>query len=424
MESFQLGDLHITLDKKGANAFSKVSYPLRYGRFAEIRTPEYIYHFNLNGEIKYIQGLGKDWPDPSEWLKRTIADDWVYYSTGGYSGVFDSTGEYYLPCLSYPSNSINFLDPFKDNCIKRAIDSWHDLYKKIRVLYTDSMSRSLSVFLGKVLRCSPQALEMKSRRLHEILGGPVTVLPPDTRHVDYEVIPLILADGCLYKCGFCRVKTNREFRNRTRDNIRKQVGGLKELYDLDICNYNSLFLGQHDALHSGMDYVEFAARLAYEEFSLKRSHLKGCFLFLFGSADSLIESDLGVFDRLEKLPFSTYINIGLESADPETLHTLGKAITPGTVYEAFERSLEINRKYEKVEITVNFLLSDELPQGHLPSLFRLIDKTVDKPPNKGAVYFSPLISERTGEKRGIKRQFYRIKARTRLPAYLYLIQRM
>ena len=117
MESFQIDNLIITPDKKGAREYSKVSYPLRYGSFAEIRTPDYIFQFNLNGEIKFISGQGINWPDPSEWLKRTVTNDWIYYSTGGYSGVYDSFGEYYLPCLSYPSNTINLSDPFNNNAV-------------------------------------------------------------------------------------------------------------------------------------------------------------------------------------------------------------------------------------------------------------------------------------------------------------------
>ena len=94
METYQIGDLNITLNKHGSDRYTKASYPIRYGRFSEIKTSDHTFQFNLNGEIKFIQGLGKNWPDPSERLKRTVGNDWVYYSTGGYSGVYDSFGEY------------------------------------------------------------------------------------------------------------------------------------------------------------------------------------------------------------------------------------------------------------------------------------------------------------------------------------------
>jgi hypothetical protein len=77
MESYQFDNLSIILNKEGSREFSKVSYPIRYGRFAEVKTPDYIFQFNLNGEIKHIQGRGQSWPHPAEWLKRTVANDWI-----------------------------------------------------------------------------------------------------------------------------------------------------------------------------------------------------------------------------------------------------------------------------------------------------------------------------------------------------------
>ena len=94
------------------------------------------------------------------------------------------------------------------------------------------------------------------------------------------------------------------------------------------------------------------------------------------------------------------------------------------VEEAFGRILEINRRYEKIEMTANFLFGDTLPEGHLPSFFDLLERRTDPPLSKGAIYFSPLLNGRTRERRGIKREFYRIKLRSRLPTFLYLIQRL
>ncbi len=61
---------------------------------------------------KYIQGRRDDWPNPAEWLKRTQGNDWIYYSSGDYNGIVGRFGEYYFPCLSYPSNSIMADKPF------------------------------------------------------------------------------------------------------------------------------------------------------------------------------------------------------------------------------------------------------------------------------------------------------------------------
>ena len=424
MDIYQLGDLNITLNKKGSGEYTKASYPIRYGRFSEIKTPDYIFQFNLNGEIKFIQGLGKDWPDPSEWLKRTVGNDWTYYSTGGYSGVYDSFGEYYLPCPAYPSNAITVGDPFKDPVVTSAIRSWRRLQSGMQALISDELPRKLRVFLTLANKNNPEALAQKSHKLHNLIGEGVSVLPPDTRHVDYNVIPLTVADGCLYKCGFCRVKSRRKFTPRSQKDIANQIQNLKALYGQDIRNYNALYLGQHDALNSGGQRIEFAARKAYETFEFKHSHMKGAYLFLFGSADAILNSTDAVFELLERLPFSTFINIGLESADPETLVWIRKSITAKMVEESFARMLDINRRYDKVEITANFLFGDELPQRHLTSFIALMEKLLKHPYGKGAIYFSPLGDGGTEENRGLVRKFYRIKALSPLATYIYLIQRL
>src|SRR4030042_2473223 len=89
MESYPLDHLIITLNKEGSREFSKVSFPMRHGLFSEVRTPEFLFQFNLNGEIKFVQGLTRAWHHPAEWLKRTLGNDWVYYSAGDYKGIYD-----------------------------------------------------------------------------------------------------------------------------------------------------------------------------------------------------------------------------------------------------------------------------------------------------------------------------------------------
>jgi hypothetical protein len=161
METYQIGDLSITLNKQGSDRYTKASYPIRYGRFSEIKTPDHMFQFNLNGEIKFLQGLGENWPDPSEWLKRTVGNDWVYYSTGGYSGVHDSLGEYYLPCPSYPSNAITVGDPFEDDTIKSAIRSWHKLQADVKTLVSESVPQKFKELLLLVSENDPETLNQK-----------------------------------------------------------------------------------------------------------------------------------------------------------------------------------------------------------------------------------------------------------------------
>jgi len=271
---------------------------------------------------------------------------------------------------------------------------------------------------------SPRNLELRSKKFHEILGDAITVLPPDTRHVDYDVIPVIVADGCLYQCGFCRIKSGQQYAPRTKKNITDQIRLLKAFYGRDIQNYNSLFLAEHDALNAGIELIEFAARLAYENFEINQSNLTGSNLFLFGSVDSLMISGMDCFDRLAALPFYTYINIGLESADQQTLALLKKAVSPEGVEKAFDKMIKINKTYDNIEITANFVLDSTLPKNHLFSFYQLINQKLDRFFNKGAIYFSPLMKGTLKKYGEIKNNFYTIKAKSRLPTYLYLIQRL
>jgi hypothetical protein len=265
MEHYRLNNLDITLEREGAKRFTKASYPIRYGRFCEIETRKYLFQFNLNGEIKYIRGFTQDWPHPAEWLKRTDADDWVYYSTGGYRGIFHALGEYYLPCLSYPSNSVYGYNPFADSNIQKAFSAWSRLLADLRSMRINGIPPKIKDFLCLISGCDSHTLHMKSEKLHRIIGGQVSVLPPDTRHVDYGVIPIMLADGCLYHCGFCCVKTRQNFRLRSQNNIRQQISQLQVFYGADLANYNAVFLGNHDALAAGRERICMAAAEAYTE---------------------------------------------------------------------------------------------------------------------------------------------------------------
>lgn len=427
MESYRFNDLIITLGKEGLKEFPKVSFPVRHGRFSEIKTPEYVFQFNLNGEIKYIQGIGHDWPHPAEWLKRTAGNDWIYYSAGDYKDIFDYFGEYYVPCLSYPSNSIIGDNPFGDDAVNSAMKSLQSLQTEIRERLSCAKPKGLKDFLTGIIKNDEKSLRSGAVQLHRLIGGQVTVLPPDARHVDYEVIPIIVADGCLYHCGFCRVKTGQDFTPRTPKNVIGQIKNLRRFYGRDIHNYNAIFLGQHDALSADRELLELAAQKAYEIFEFERSYLKGTSLFVFGSVDSMIHSEEKLFESLNRLPFSTYINVGLESNDPMTLEGLKKPISVEEVREAFVRILDINRRYEKIEVTANFVFGKDLPSGHLPSLLELTRDRSDLPRNKGAVYLSPLMEEGMRDKedkRELLRRFLKLKTQSRLSAFIYLIQRL
>jgi hypothetical protein len=414
-------ELSMLLDVEGSREYIKVSFPIRYGKYAQITYGDYDYQFNRNGELKVIQGNTPAWPS-NEWLKRTVADDWVYYSTEGYNSVFSLFGEYYLPCFSYSQNSISAVNPFQTGAVEHALDSMHDLYAHVASLDEGALPGGPGRFIKRVRNNDPEKLRSRAEELHKITGGPLTVLPPDTRHVDYDVIPIVIMDGCLYNCGFCSVKTGLDFSTRSRQNILNQIEQLKEFYGSDLVNYNSIFLGGLDALQAGPELLKFSLEKAYDILHLGDSHMRGANLFFFGSVASLLSSSDELFRYLNDTPFITYANIGLESVDPPTLDILGKPLTPSLIRDAFRRLLDVNRRFERVELTANFVIGSTLPESHERSIVDLVRGFADRRLHKGTLYFSPMDEARTG--REVREKIYRIKNNIRLPAYLYLIQRL
>jgi hypothetical protein len=127
------------------------------------------------------------------------------------------------------------------------------------------------------------------------------------------------------------------------------------------------------------------------------------------------------------MPFVTYINIGLESSDAATLQFLKKPVSAEKVRDTFACMCAINREYEHIEVTANFVIGLDLPSSHLASLPQLAKDAGGPFCGKGHFYISPMVRDsRTGreEKRALLAQFDRIKTATVLPTSLYLIQRL
>ena len=426
MMAYHVDDLVITIGKPGAREYTKVSYPIRYGTYDEIRTKDFVFQFSLSGEIRYIQGRSEDWPSPAEWLKRSQGNDWIYYSAGDYAGIVERFGEYYYPCLSYPSNSITADRPFRYKGVQRALSAAEDLLREVSQVGSPRHPIEVAQFLDRVAAQDGARLRRRAGRFHRLIGGPVTVLPPDARHADYDVIPLVLADGCLYNCAFCSVKSDKGPVGRSRANVGAQIAGLRRFYGPELRNYNALFLGQHDALLAGAEMIEWAVEAAYDSLGLAHSVMRKPSLFLFGSADSFLGAKERLFRSLNGMPFFTYINVGLESPDEATLKILGKPISVGKVRDAYSRMFDINRDYERIEVSANFVMGLHLPPAHLDSLIGL-SKEGRPPCGKGTLYVSPIVADdRTGpsEKRALLAQFNRVKRESTLPAFLYLIQRL
>ncbi len=419
---FETKDMKITVDKSGSSYYSKISYPLRFGKFTEIETKDYIFFFNLKNEIKIIQGKNGVWSNSNEWIKRTSGGDFVYYSSAGYKSAFSFIGEYYLPCFAYSDNPIFEVYGYDKKIINAGLNALNDVFEKIKTFLSENPSHTIRHLLEKIVENYILLLNEKADEFHNITEGYITVLPPDARHVDYDVIPVNVADGCLYKCGFCSVKTKKKFKVRDKKDIFNQIKQLKEFYGEDIYNYNSIFLGEHDALNADTESIIYAAETGYKEFDFKNSNMKNPMLFMFGSVDSLINSKEDIFNLLEELPFYTYINIGMESADQETLKILKKPITVDKVKAAFKKMIEINKKYKKIEITANFVMNQNFSDRHYESISELAKSELKKFYTKGGFYISPL--ENSGTTRYIQKRFLQIKNINNISSYIYLIQRL
>jgi hypothetical protein len=407
------------LNIHGNSEYLKVSYPVKYGLYSRLETSDYVFEFNQNHEIRHAKSKKKTWRHPSEWLKRTIGNDWIYYSTGGYSGVYEAIGEYYLPNLMYKTNSLIGGKPFKEDFIDEIVKNWHEILMQLS--YADVQDNFIP-WLKAVQHQTPEKLVAKAQKLFNITGSRVSVMPPDARHVDYNIIPLNISDGCLYKCRFCKIKNHKKFKVRSQDNIDSQIKQLKRLYNKDIINFNALFLGEHDALNASEELILKTIENAYHTFRFQSSYMKSNFLYMFGSVDSFLNADKALFVLLDQLDFQTYINIGLESYDQATLDLIGKPITKEKVGQAFKKIQEINHTYHNIEITCNFVMDESLPESHYKALMVLIRESVCKINPKGSIYLSPL--KFGSPSRETLYDFYKLKAKSKFPTFLYIIQRL
>ncbi len=417
--TYKDNQVSIQLNCRGASEYTKISFPVKYGLFSRIETREVIFEFNLNHEIKHAKSKAAEWIHPSEWLKRTMGNDWVYYSTGGYAGVVESIGEYYLPNLMYQTNSLLGGKPFETAEVAKISKNWHKIFSKINTSKT--MPPAITQWIEKIKQFKPGDLTQKAEQLFGISGARTTVLPPDARHSDYDIIPLTIQDGCLYKCRFCKIKNKKPFIERSRQDIKNQILALKSLYARDLTNYNAIFLGEHDGLNAAMDLILYAAITAHEEFGFDTAYMKKPMLYFFGSVDALLNADERLFERLNELPFHTCINIGLESADDKTLSILGKPVSAQNVKKAFERMQAINQNFEQIEMSCNFVMDRDLPASHNRTMLELL-RGRDRTSAKGSVYLSPL--QFGNPSREVLFDFYHLKSQSRLPMFLYIIQRL
>ena len=422
MDRYQIEGLEIIFDSAGRDDWGKFSFPVWYGIPVKINWREYRYDFNLRGGLKKVSGTTRVWPDPREVLKRTDGNGLIYYGTHGYESSYDLLKSYYVPFNGLYDSDLFEERPLEGGPVRRALENFEKLTVETGRAAAATACGRPREFLMKVAARGRKRLAEEAGALHRIMGVDLPVLPPDTIDVDYEVIPLILSEGCTYNCRFCLFKSTGGFRVRSLQNIAAQVRSLKDFYGPDLINYNSLMLGQNNALAAGEALLLGAAEMAYEGLNLSASYHRGRpNLFLFGSVDSFLEMENSLLDRLEKLPYRTSINVGMESFDQETLDRLGKPLRAERVREAFRKMVAVNRSRSNIGVSCNLVLGGDLPSRHLDAIQSVLAAEATAR-DRGDVYLSPLIGQ--SKRRGILKAFREMKRASPLPVFIYLAQRL
>jgi radical SAM superfamily enzyme YgiQ (UPF0313 family) len=422
MERYQLEDMEVIFDCAGRDDWGKFSFPVWYGIPVKVNWRGYRVDFNLRGGLKRLTGKMSVWPDPQSLLKRTEGNDFIYYGTSGYESSYDLIKNYYVPFNGVYDYDIFTENPLKGRHVREALDAFDELVDAAGRFAASALCDRPRDFLKKVAVRNREALAEEAETLHRIIGANLPVLPPDTIDVDYEVIPLIVTEGCACNCRFCLFKTGGDFRVRSRQSIAAQIRAVKDFYGADLINYNAVVLGQNDALAAGGELLTGTAEMAYDLFNLSASyHRRQPHLYIFGGVDSFLAADDFLFDGLERLPFLTSINVGLESPDQETLDMLGKPLRAENVRESFRKMQEVNRCRRNIEVSCNFVLGGDLPYRNVEAIKTLLteEKTTK---GKGVVYLSPLLG--VSQRRAVLKEFRAIKMASPLPVFIYLAQRL
>jgi len=415
----RIDDIDIIFGQQGRKDWGKYTFPVVYGLPIKVKWNKYEYDFNLRNTLKRISGRPPSWPNQLEQLKRTAGNDYIYYGIFGYEATYYMIKNYYVPFNGVSDPPVFNEEPFCEDHIPKALSSYDDFIAHAEKVRHKADNEKTALFLEKISGHNTDFLARDGERLHEIIGGRIPVLPPDTLEVDYEVVPVMIMDGCLYRCEFCCFKNHGDLTVRDQSDIRRQLFRLKDFYGDDLINYNSVVLGQNDALAAGEELVVYAAMNAYDILSLEESYHHGANLFMFASVDSLLDAGNSLFEALNTSHYYTHINIGLESPCQEGLDTLGKPIKEKAVLEAFQKAGDINKQYDKVRVTCNFVLGRSMPANHLESIKKLLSEAPVHS-GKDTVYLSPIIGD--CERMQIRNELTEIKRIARPEVFLYLVQ--
>lgn len=419
VREFSKGGMMLRMGLVGATRYLKASWPVRYGLFHELQTASYLFQFSPEGVIRFIQGRPGTWHDHADWFKRTAGGEWVYYSSGGYNRAFSAIGEHYIPVLSYPTNNVIGEKAYPYEKLEGALCALEELTERAESMAQGAPS-DVTAFLGRVSRKNRKGtLESLARRFHALTHGVTTVLPPDSRHVDYDILPIRLAQGCLYHCRFCGVKSPQPFAVDTENHVKNQVAAMVDFFQGDLVNMGGVFLGEHDALAAGADKVVAAARSCETLIGGKGLMAEAPSLFLFGSPDALMGVTDDGWKSLSKLPFQVRINTGIESLDEPTLHYLGRPTPLSLVEDAVRVADDVMQRYDGVTVSLNMVTGTSLPPSHHETLARF---AATRESRNAPLYLSPL--KAGSERKHVMSELTALKRASRSPLFLYLLQRL
>ncbi len=432
MLSLRLENVTIHFDRDGSRNFKKTGLIDWLGKPVFILFDTFKFNFDLEGRIQRIDGFPS--PHSWDWLQRTMANDWIYYDRVWVPGsltlpaemIGDSAwavnGRADLPMLHdhdglRREHARNALETFD-----RLITVLRELVARRPAVYDESgaaapekEARRAWAFLEKAARNDRTQLQCVADRLHEIHGH-MMVLPPDAIHVDYRVLLIKVMDGCTNACGFCTVRGDSGFAVRSKADIDRQVDALAEVYGEDLYNYNSVVLGECDALAA--PEIGYAANRAFNVFRCGASYHTGSNLFLFSTNHALLEQTDRAFALLDALPFEKiYINVGWEAATDAALSRLGKQQTAQEVLWGMEKAGAINRGGGKVTISGNFILAEGFECGSIVDAIQTTRYC-------GQLYLSPLQGKSSREQ--TLKDFYAIRnvVSNEVRVHLYTMQRM
>ncbi len=411
-----------TLFKQGLSRYEKLSYPVRFGVYHEVSGRGLTVHFNLRGHPVYLQSTAASWPHPHDWIKITPSGKMLYLSSGSYLDGFSLYGEHFIPVPDHSSNSLFPFDPFSLAEVREAAKRFKGWVDELMSALSAAPTPQALAFLSALKQTCTHPLQ-SAMRFHAAIRGTVPVLPPDTRHTMYDVIPLIISDGCLSNCGFCTIKTGTPFRERSFDEIREQADNTVEFLGPDLRNFNAVFLGQNDALACSHSLIDFAVSLSLSRFEIKNSLIREPVLFMFGSVNSLLAASESTFHMIEGSGLRCYINIGFESFHQPTLDLLKKPVNASDVRLAFQKALDINHCFSHIEITGNFVLGASLPDEHNEMLSQTLTQPAAANTHGGqtiTIYLSPLSGHRD-ESRQMLRTVRTLQQTSNIPCYLYLL---